>query len=261
MERADKNSQPWDLKRFIKTLAYFKVIPILSDRDWFQTLMGNPLNEPVSKLNGAIANPKIEIDDNNRTDSHRETKILTLTLFNFRFPNPDTNRDIQTIQNAWGAVDDVVMGGASQSQIKITEGGAIFSGIVSTANSGGFASVRTRNFDPPLNLSQYEGIELRIKGDGQRYKFLVRTESKWDGVGFSSSIDTEAERWITVRIPFSQFIAGFRSKSIAGVSLDSSQIHAFQLMLSKFEYDGALNPRFKTGSFQLQIESIDAYSN
>ncbi len=264
----NQDSQSWDLKRFIKTLTYFKVIPILSDSNWFQTLMGNPIDRPISKpisnnWDGAIAN-RIEIDTKTTIETSTETKIETntlaqnLTLFNFRELN---SQDIQIAQNAWGAVDDVVMGGVSQSNISITDSGAIFSGIVSTANSGGFASVRTRNFEPPLNLSQYAGIELRIKGDGQRYKFLLRTESKWDGVGFSSSIDTEAERSITIRIPFSQFIAGFRSKSIAGASLNSAQIYAFQLMLSKFEYDGDLNPKFKTGNFQMQIESINAYIN
>ena len=36
-------------------------------------------------------------------------------------------------------------------------------GTVSTSNSGGFASVRCRNFDPALDLGAYQGIELRIK--------------------------------------------------------------------------------------------------
>ncbi len=32
-----------------------------------------------------------------------------------------------------------------------------------------------------------------------------------------------------------------------------------QLMLSKFEYDGELNPKFEAGSFQLEVEYIKAY--
>lgn len=241
-ESDKKTSQPWELKRFVKTLAYFKMIPFLSDNDWFQAMLGNPSN---NKLDYKI-------------DINTETKKLAqnLTIFNFRELNP---QELQHIQNAWGSVDDVVMGGVSESKITITSNGAIFLGMVSTANSGGFASVRTRNFEPPLNLSKYEGMELRIKGDGLRYKFLLRAESQWDGVAFGSSIDTEAERWITVRIPFKQLIASFRSKSIAGAVFNSAQVHSIQFMLSKFEYDGALNPKFKTGNFQLQIESIAAY--
>jgi len=249
MNEPDKNvSQTWDLRRFVKTLAYFKVIPFLSDNDWFQSMLGNPTNNPTN----SNLNRKID------TNSEGKTVAQNLTLFNFRELNP---QDRQTIQNAWGAVDDVVMGGVSQSNITITDSGGIFSGIVSTANSGGFASVRTRNFEPALNLSKYAGIEVRIKGDGQRYKFLMRSEFQWDGVAFGASIDTEAERWTTMRIPFKQLIASFRSKSIPDAVLNTAQIYSIQLMLSKFEYDGALNPRFNTGNFQLQIESISAYGN
>lgn len=41
---------------------------------------------------------------------------------------------------------------------------------VSEGGGGGFASIRTKNFDPPLELGAYEGLELRLRGDGQRYK-------------------------------------------------------------------------------------------
>jgi len=252
MEKDQKNTQEaWNLGRFVKTLAYFGVIPFLSDNSWFQTIMGNPVN---NKLDGkALANSKIL---GNQSNINFERKLLpqNLILFNFL-------ENTQNIQNIWGSIDDVVMGGVSQSNITISESGAIFSGAVSTANSGGFASIRTRSFEPPLNLSKYRGIELRVKGDGQRYKLILRGESKWDGVGFSASFDTELERWTTVRIPFDQLVAGFRSKSIPNISLDSSQVYAFQLMLSKYEYDGGLNSRFTAGNFHLQIASISAYSN
>jgi uncharacterized protein YbjT (DUF2867 family) len=42
-------------------------------------------------------------------------------------------------------------------------------------------------------------------------------------------------------------------------AFDASQIHSIQLMLSKFEYDGALNPNFSPGLFGLEIESVKAY--
>ena len=160
----------------------------------------------------------------------------------------------------WGAVDDVVMGGVSQSDLRTVENTALFAGDVSTDNSGGFASVRTRNFDPPFNLSGYEGVALRLRGDGKRYKFFLRTESNWDGVAYSYSFDTVANEWITVCVPFNQLIPVFRAKTLKDYpQIDKSKICSFQLMLSKFEYDGELNPKFSPGSFALQIESIKAY--
>lgn len=173
----------------------------------------------------------------------------------FDFTNPTAD-----IKDTWGAVDDVVMGGVSQSGIQLVENTALFAGNVSTQNSGGFASIRTKNFDPSFNLAEYEGVELRVRGDGKRYKFFIRTEARWDGVAYSYSFDTQPNTWINVRVPFADLIPVFRAKTLKdGDRVDSSRICSFQLMLSKFEYDGELNPNFTPGGFALQVESIKAY--
>lgn len=180
------------------------------------------------------------------------TPVNQLELFDF------TQSDVN-LQTTWGAVDDVVMGGVSESGIRLADGFALFSGNVSTDNSGGFASVRTRNFEPSFNLSNYRGIELRVKGDGQRYKLFIRTEMKWDGVGYAYSFDTLADEWMTIQVPFQDLVPIFRAKTVNDAPLDTTQICSLQLMLSKFEYDKALNPRFKPGLFSLGITSISAY--
>lgn len=175
----------------------------------------------------------------------------------FDFTNPS-----QDVKQLWGAVDDVVMGGVSESSIRLIPNAALFSGNVSTANSGGFVSVRTRNFDTPLDLCAYDGIELRVQGDGNRYKLILRSEEKWDGVGYCYSFDTIYNTLMTVRIPFADLIPVFRAKTLKDYPpFDPSRTTSFQLMLSKFEYDGGLNPVFKPGFFQLQVESIQAYSD
>lgn len=153
------------------------------------------------------------------------------------------------------------MGGVSSSEVSLAEASVLFSGTVSTANSGGFASIRTRNFDPALDLSNYQGLKLRVKGDGSRYKFLVRDAVQWDGIAYSYSFDTVADRWITVEVPFAEMVPVFRARTMDAEvnTVDRQQVRAFQLMLSKFEYDGQLNPSFEPGSFQLYIESICGY--
>ena len=174
----------------------------------------------------------------------------------FDFTNPTTD-----LKETWGAVDDVVMGGVSQSNIRLVYDRAIFAGLVSTDNNGGFASVRTRNFAPPLDLSGYEGIEIRVKGDGKRYKFITRCEGKWDGIGYCYSFDTIYNFPITIRIPFTDLIPVFRAKTVKEAGeFDSSKMYSMQLMLSKFEYDGELNPKFEAGSFSLEVEYIKAYT-
>lgn len=174
-------------------------------------------------------------------------------IFDFAYPTSD-------LQETWGAVDDVVMGGVSQSQIRFIDHKAIFAGIVSTDNNGGFASVRTRNFTPPMDLSDYAGIELKVMGDGKRYKFITRCEGKWDGVGYCYSFDTIHDYPTTIRIPFKDLIPVFRAKTVQSASqFDAARVYSMQLMLSKFEYDGELNPQFEPGAFKLEVEYIKAY--
>ena len=177
----------------------------------------------------------------------------SIVLFDFQQPNPD-------MAETWGAVDDVVMGGVSASEFRLIPGAALFSGEVSTDNNGGFVSVRTRNFATPINLSACNGIEMRLKGDGQRYKLIVRDDARWDGIGYAASFDTTFNQWITVRIPFSDFRPVRRARTLENhPPLDTGAVRSLQLMLSKFEYDGELNPRFSAGMFSLKIETLGAY--
>ncbi|PWA64163.1 NAD(P)-binding Rossmann-fold superfamily protein [Artemisia annua] len=133
-------------------------------------------------------------------------------------------------------------------------------GIVSTANNGGFTSIRTKNFDVAENLSAYDGLELRLKGDGRRYKLIVRTSRDWDTVGYTVGFDTVKDQWQSVQLPFSSLRPIFRAKTVADAQpFDPSQIISLQLMFSKFEYDGKLNPTFVEGPFELPVSSIRAY--
>lgn len=162
---------------------------------------------------------------------------------------------------AWGTLDDVVMGGVSQSGLSLDgQGQAVFAGNVSVENSGGFASVRTKNFEPPFNFLGWEGLRLRLKGDGQRYKFILRNSDGWDSPAYVYGFDTERDVWLSVTVPFAEMVPTFRAKSIPDAStLNPARVYSFQLMLSKFEYDRQLNPRFEPGPFALNLESIDVY--
>lgn len=168
--------------------------------------------------------------------------------------------DPDRVRAQWGAVDDVVMGGVSKSNVRVNDGKLVFGGFVSTDNSGGFASARTVDFSTPIDLRGYDGISFRCKGDGQSYKMILRCEQKWDGIGHCFTFPTKANEWTEVRIPFDQCIPVFRAKTVKdGTSIDPSKIFAFQIMLSKFEYDGNLNPNFNAGPFELMFDSIRAY--
>ncbi|MDZ7959599.1 MAG: CIA30 family protein [Aulosira sp. DedQUE10] len=356
---ADKNRSQWDLGRFIKTLTYFEVIPLLNwvqklipgssqenedrpnggrnlgvilvagatggvgkrvvkrllesgyqvrclvrDLDKARTILGNDVDLVVADITKpetlnsvvmanlqavvcctAVRVQPVEGDTADRAKYYQGIKfyqpeIVGDTPENVEYqgvknlveaarkylqtPNTklifDFTKPSEELKNIWGALDDVVMGGVSASNMQFVDDTALFAGNVSTANSGGFASVRSKNFEPPFNLSGYEGVELRVRGDGQRYKFFLRPDAQWDGLGYSYSFDTVANTWIDIRIPFADLTPVFRAKTVNDAPpIDPSKLSSFQLMLSKFEYDGELNPKFTPGGFSLQIETIKAY--
>jgi hypothetical protein len=217
----------WDVGRFVETLTFFEAVPVIS---WFQRMFQSTPPPPVPAF------------------------VSGQSALIFDFPM------ITSIHATWGSVDDNVMGGVSDSRIMLVPEGADFFGNVSIQNSGGFASVRTRNFDPAIDLSAYQGMELQLRGDGQRYKFLMRSDLGWDSVAFAYSFDTIADQWMTVRIPFSQMVPVVRAKTLKdGSQVNAKQVRSLQLMLSKFEYDGQLNPRFQPGPFRMTVRSIGAY--
>mmetsp|Transcript_4485 Transcript_4485/g.12229 ORF Transcript_4485/g.12229 Transcript_4485/m.12229 type:complete len:618 (-) Transcript_4485:2455-4308(-) len=164
---------------------------------------------------------------------------------------------------AWGVIDDVVMGGVSESKLRLSEDSqaALFAGMVSTNNRGGFASVRSASLETPLNLSRagFKAFRLRVRGDGQRYKFIVRCDQKWDGVAYCYSFDTRRGEWMDVIVSFAHLRPVFRASTLRdGTTFRADSVHSFQLMLSKFEYDGDLNPSFQAGPFALELREIEA---
>jgi hypothetical protein len=77
---------------------------------------------------------------------------------------------------------------------------------------------------------------------------------------FLRSFDTKDGEWQTISLPFSDFVPVFRARSVpGGAPLNPTTIASIQLMLSKFEYDGQLNPAFEAGAFELPMMDIRAY--
>lgn len=146
----------------------------------------------------------------------------------------------------WEAVDDRIMGGASQSQPQyINDIGLRFSGEVSLENNGGFASIRsdTQEYD----LSAYSGLTLRLRGDGKSYKLSLRTDLFFDGVSYQVAFTTEKDVWKEVTLPFADFTPTHHGIKLSTVApLDTSKIKSFGLFISDRQ----------EGPFQLEIAWI-----
>jgi NADH dehydrogenase [ubiquinone] 1 alpha subcomplex assembly factor 1 len=109
----------------------------------------------------------------------------------------------------WQPINDGVMGGLSQSRlVRISDGTGAFEGTVSLANNGGFASIRA-HIDT-TDLSSYDGLAVRFRGDGKRYRIRLRTDQRFDGIAYQAQFESSAGKWETVEIPFSSFVPTFR---------------------------------------------------
>jgi hypothetical protein len=161
----------------------------------------------------------------------------------------------------FGELDDVVMGGCSQSSVSVGADGLTWSGEVTTANNGGFTGVRSKTLARPLDLSQCAGIKLRATcATGFRYKCILRDSIDWNGIAWTSSFTMPKGGEKTVALPFASFVPTLFARTVPdSPPLRTDRILAVQLSLSKFEYDGGLNPTFREGRFNLTLRDIETY--
>ena len=161
----------------------------------------------------------------------------------------------------WYALDDGVMGGKSKTNLPPgSKFDGNWTGVVSTANNGGFAGIRTELFSPAKNASSCSGYSITLTGDGQRYKFVTHDTAAWDGIAWSAPFNTTAGVQIVIRVPFGELVPTVRGNIVnTFLPFNTQHICDVQLTLSKFEYDGVLNPKFQPGPFQLMLNQISFY--
>ena len=161
------------------------------------------------------------------------------TLFDFKDP---------TATAAWQTIDDSVVGGKSRGAIKSSAlGTAVFEGTISQEH-GGFVTVRSAN--GAYDLRGFAGIEVRLRGDGKRYKLSVKTNPEDNGFEYLADLWTKEGVWQTVRVAFGEFKANFLGTNLmAGSRIDPAKVVSMGFMVANYQ----------TGSFRLEIESIKAY--
>ena len=149
------------------------------------------------------------------------------------FSNPNTLRD------SW-IVNDGVMGGVSQSSLRQDVDGMFFEGMVSLENNGGFASMRSSvRFPQGTQL-----IELIAKGDGKRYKLVLRTELAPRVTYVADFIALPS--WQTYRFNLSQFKSTFRGRDVNAPTLSFSDVIDFGILISNNQ----------AGSFAIQLKTL-----
>lgn len=144
----------------------------------------------------------------------------------------------------WLVTDDSVMGGESSGTFKLNaDGFGVFSGSVSLENNGGFSSVRYR-FDK-LKIKGYDKISIKLRGDGKRYQFRIKSNSG-DYYSYISTFSTSGE-WQEIEIPVKDMYPSFRGRKLDQPNFSNDYI----------EEIGFLIGNKKDEKFKLLIDKIE----
>jgi monofunctional biosynthetic peptidoglycan transglycosylase len=160
----------------------------------------------------------------------------------------------KTISSSWQIVNDGVMGGVSRSSFKPHEDGyAVFSGILSLKNNGGFASVRAQSRQA-ADLSAFDGLAIQAMGDGKVYCIRLRTIQNGRGTWYTyeARFQTTAGEWGTYLVPYSAFKPEFRGSRLRGVpNLNPNAIIEIGFMIQDKQ----------EGDFRLAIKELNGFKN
>ena len=139
-------------------------------------------------------------------------------------------------------VNDGVMGGVSQSSLRPDPEGVFFEGVVSLANNGGFASMRFPASFPHSTNS----LELVVRGESRRYKFILRTEMAAQVVYESDFL--AAATWQPHRFKAEEFKSSFRGRLVQAPPLSFSDVSEVGILIADKQ----------EGDFRLQIKTLTA---
>jgi hypothetical protein len=119
--------------------------------------------------------------------------------------------DKDCVISDWEVVDDVVMGGRSSGNININQSGnAVFHGMVSLENNGGFSMVRYQF--KQKDITNYSSIAIRLEGDGKPYQFRVKSNKKHP-YSYIHHFRTSGT-WQTIEIPLMEMVPFYRGKKL-----------------------------------------------
>ncbi|MDG1358197.1 MAG: CIA30 family protein [Akkermansiaceae bacterium] len=168
----------------------------------------------------------------------KETKTTML----IDFANKDENHSVSV-------VNDGVMGGLSQGNIKLTQDNTLlFKGLLSLRNNGGFSSFRISG--QRWDLRDWKGIEIHVRGDGRVYGLRATTDEKFlrSSVSFTADFETTKDKWVKLQIPFSSMKASWRGRKL-NRNFNPAEIKGLGIILADK----------KAGEFALEIKSISAW--
>jgi len=168
--------------------------------------------------------------------------------------------------SGWSTLNDTIMGGRSSGRCSAGSDGLLMEGEV-VEEGGGFVSCRSPDFVPPIDLGAFGALELELDGDGRRYKLAIACADRITGAAelipgglrWVLEFDTEASGTTRVRVPFQRLTPSVRARPLGfPLRFDPRRVKRLQLLHSRFNDSGGLNPGFRAGPLRLLLRSINA---
>lgn len=172
----------------------------------------------ISCMSNSNKNPADEMKD--KTTAKAEQKCQMLYDFT------------KQGKGKWRIQNDVVMGGRSESQLKMTEENyALFTGRVSLENNGGFCSIHQTSENEPFIINEEsDAFMLNLKGDGKDYNFRIRTLKGRHSYASTFSTNNNGD-WETITIPFKSMQATYRGEVVNVPNYNGENVVEMQLLI------------------------------
>ncbi|MCC4834332.1 CIA30 family protein [Shewanella sp. 10N.7] len=141
--------------------------------------------------------------------------------------------------------NDTVMGGISSSEINRDkrQDKPVFSGNVSLANNGGFASMEYRLL---AIIPRANAVKLTVIGDGKRYQLRFKTPKLSFGEAYVAHFDTIAGQRTEHRFTPDDFNSQFRGRNV----------NAPELLFEDIDRVGLLIADKQQGDFSLMLDTM-----
>lgn len=173
--------------------------------------------------------------------------IFILLLGSLTFPSAQAgdstiNTDISTSAShidfaapdegaRWRIINDTVMGGRSTASAYVEQGRLHFFGQLSLQNNGGFASIR--RFEAQPLWSNEQPLQIKVKGDGRRYQFRLRSSLAFDGIAYVTEFTTQNNVEQIFSFPLDAFEPRWRGRIVSNAPpLSFTDVNQLGFMLA-----------------------------
>jgi hypothetical protein len=170
--------------------------------------------------------------------------VLSLLMILFQTDNIIFDFDKNSNMESWNVVNDDVMGGRSSGQLEINaQGHAVFSGMISLENNGGFSSLRYR--PERIMLGDATKVRIRLKGDAKKYQLRIKANAD-DYYSYVANFTTSGN-WETIKIDLKDMYPTFRGRMLEkpnfnddhleeiGILIGNKKAQEFELMIDKIQ--------------------------